>query len=235
MIVFQNVFGSVDYPFEPFIRALGKDNVGWIDRNITLDDLKPGIAKRFKVIGGPLPLDTVLALPGVRFVAMILDDPATRTMRQWYPAAAFEDHPYHACAQAFSPREVLEENLPFARALRDATTRLIAPKDAEPSVEAALARIEAGPFMIGDPGDLAPFVQRMARVLDVTVEDFGPDPFSAKPLNFPRRTGMPKVQASNPMDSALFEALYAMQPENRKLIVTKRDKANRPKARHAAD
>lgn len=234
MIVFQTVFGSVDLPYEPFMRALGADAVGWLDRNITVDDLKPGIAKRFKVIGGPLPLDKVLALPGVRFCAMVLDDPATRTMRQWSPAVTYEDHLFHGTAHAFMPREVLEENLPFSKVLRDATTRLLSPKGGEPSVAAALKRIKGGPFLIGDPENLAPFIQRLAKLLGVAPEDFGPRPFSAKGLPFPRKTGLPRIQACNPMDVALFEALEGMQTNGRKFIMTRRPKSDKPRAKKAA-
>ncbi|WMS40862.1 hypothetical protein RDV64_12220 [Acuticoccus sp. MNP-M23] len=222
MIVFQTMFGSVDNPYEAFKRALGADAVGWLDRNLTVDDLKPGIAKRFKVIGGPLPFDKVYALRGVRFFAMVLDDPGTRSMRQWSTAVNNEAHPHHALTHAFMPREVLEEDLPFAKTIRDATTRVLSPDGEEPSVEAAVARIKAGPFLIGDPENLRPFVEVLARVLEVKPTDFGPHPFKARGMPFPRKTGVPRIQAANPMDNALLAALEGLRTDGRDLVITRR-------------
>lgn len=227
MIVFLNVFGSVTAPNVPFERALGVEQVGWLGRNLTVDDLKPGIARRFKVIGGPLPLDSVIGLPGVRLIAMVLDDPGTRVMRQWNTAMAQENHPFHATVNAFMPREVFEQNLPFSVSLRDATTRTLSPAKGGASVEAVLERIAQGPFLIGDPEHLKPFAEALAKVMKVDPAAFGPEPFAARKIPNARGNGMPRVQAANPRDLALMEGLAAMRSGRRKFVLTRRQRPDR--------
>lgn len=223
MLVFLQIPRSTLGAYRAFRQALGEEAVGWVGRNLKESDLAdPELHTRFKVIGGPFTLADVDHLPVVTSYATVVAHPVARTMGQFTEAIGDVDHPFHAAPHTFMLRELFEEKHPFAEAMSNVATRhLMERPDAPASVDAAIAAIEARRFIVGDGGNIKPFITMLARVLDVKPEALDEAAFS--PPGAPPAKGelLRLIREANTEDIALFKHLKAQEGHRRVALRTK--------------
>ncbi|MEM6761992.1 MAG: hypothetical protein AAF615_03860 [Pseudomonadota bacterium] len=219
MIVYLVIPTSASRPYDAFCRALGAENVGWVGRNVTRDELVAGVPDRsYRVLGGTMSMVKARRLPNVDLFTTIIPDPMVRTMAQWNAAVREPAHVHHADVHTFLPNEVFEENRPFASALSNAATNILAPAGRQKSADAVVARIKKGPFLVGFSDHAVAYQAALAKYLGVEGSSFGPGAFEARRAEIPRGPVQRALREANVEDISLIQQLRRLRKRGSNVV-----------------
>jgi len=226
LLVFLQIPLSCTAPYRAFVDALGNDKVGWVGRNIRQNDLDtPAKLRRFRVLGGRIPLAKAITLPGVTLFAAVVNDPVARAMAQWKEAIGDVNHPHHDAVHTFMMREIFEEKHPFAAAMSNLATRALTPlpTDGPLSAAGALETVRNRPFLVSDATHTRAFANVLGRMLDLPPGTLREAAFRPPPGSPARGELLRLIRAANTEDIALLKGLKDLAGPGRPLVNTLRD------------
>lgn len=237
LLVYLQIPGSTTGPYRAFREALGPEAVGWVGRNISLEDLANAEAMAgFKIVGGRFPLARFLTLPKVTAVTAMVNGPVGRALAQWNEAVGEFSHPHHDATQTFMQRELFEENHPFAQSMSNVATRFFMPdEETPPSAKKALEAIKGRRCIIAEPPHTRPFCNVLSRLLDLPPGSIDEAGFRAPPVREPARGELLRlIRAANEEDIALLKGLRELIDGPRPVVRTKAPRGGGKGARKAA-